>query len=84
MKFAMAIGKEMQFALDRFARLRKQCQDNRLQGNVNRELVRERNDALAEAIALIKLQEQHLEGEWKERLHKLHQKLEQWQQQVTK
>jgi len=75
----MAIGKEMQFALDRFARLRKQVADARLQGLVDPKLVRERNNALAEAIALVKQVEADLSGEWKERLHKLHLRLERWQ-----
>jgi len=69
----------MQFALDRFSRLRKQVADAKLQGNVNPELIQERNNALAEAIALVRQVEHALSGEYKERLHKLHKRLERWQ-----
>lgn len=78
-KKAMPVGKEMQFALDRFSRLRRQVAEAKKQGFVDPNLVRERNDALAEAIALIRQVEAHLSGEYKERLHKLHQHLEKWQ-----
>lgn len=79
MKLGMAMGKEMTFAIDRFKRLCKQVKDAKLQGNVNPELIRERNNAAAEAIALVRQVEEHLTGEWKERLHKLHLGLEKWQ-----
>ena len=79
MKLGMAMGKEMTFAVERFKALNKRVKDAKLQGNVDPELVRERNNAAAEAIALVKQVEEHLSGEWKERLHKLHLGLERWQ-----
>jgi hypothetical protein len=83
-KTAMAMGKEMQFAIDRYKALRDKVKAARLQGGANvAELVRERNNALAEAIALVKAVEQHLSGEYKERLHALHLHLEKRQQAET-
>lgn len=71
----------MQFAIDRYKQLRDRVKAARLQGNTPRELVRERNNALAEAIALVKQVEEQLTGEYKERLHKLHLHLEMRQKQ---
>jgi hypothetical protein len=80
MKFAMAMGKEMTFAIERFKSLCKRVKEQKgINGHADPELVRERNNAAAEAIALVKQVEEHLTGEWKERLHKLHLGLEKWQ-----
>jgi hypothetical protein len=86
MKIGMAMGKEMTFAIDRFKALCKQVRDEKLiNGSARPELVRERNNAAAEAIALVKQIEEHFTarnrwpGDWKERLHKLHLGLEKWQ-----
>lgn len=82
MKLGMAMGKEMQFAIDRFKALNKQVKNEKLvSGSASPELIRERNNACAEAIALVKQVEEHLSGDWKQRLHALHVKLEKWQQQ---
>ena len=79
MKLGMAMGKEMTFAVERFKALCKRVKDARLRGDVDPELIRERNNAAAEAIALVRQVEEHLSGEYKERLHKLHLGLERWQ-----
>ena len=85
MKFAMAMGKEMTFAVERFKALCKQVKEAKsVNGFAEPELLNERNNAADEAIALIRQVEEHMTGEWKERLHKLHLGLEKWKKEESK